>query len=384
MNALKLILTNKKYFAPAWVFASLNILFGTWAIYIPTIKSKLEITEGQLGIALFFFALGTLVFIPIAPLVIKKLGVGHSTFLGIVLYAVLFLLPFLAPSYLLLAVSLFIVGASSGLTDIVMNTLVSEVEREDNITIMSATHGFFSLGGVIGAGVGSLLKLFIETPWVHMLCVIIFVVITNLLLFKFYKSVKGTVSSGGGMDLAYLKPLFGLCVIGFLILASEGAIADWSSLYLKNVTLTSSTFLIGLGYTLFSATMTCGRFFGDFASDKYGALKIINVGVGIGVVGYLLILTANTFLALLGFGLVGLGFSVIIPELFRLAGKVDGVEPAKGISFIAGISFVGFLTGPVILGFLADLSSLRLSFTALLVAAIIVFFTSYYLRKKND
>ncbi|WP_220399456.1 MFS transporter [Galbibacter sp. BG1] len=175
-----------------------------------------------------------------------------------------------------------------------------------------------------------------------------------------------------------------MSVIGFLILASEGAIADWSSLYLETVTLTSSTILMGLGYTIFSATMTLGRFFGDSVSSKYGALKIINVGVGIAIFGYALILVANTSLALVGFGFVGLGFSVIIPELFRLAGKVDGVEPAKGISFIAGISYVGFLSGPVILGFLADLSSLRLSFMALLMAAITVFLTTYYLRKKRN
>lgn len=383
MNSLQLILSNKKYFAPAWVFASLNIMFGTWAIYIPDIKSKLAISEGELGLALFFFALGTLVFIPITPIIIKKLGLGRATIIAVSLYAISFLLPFLANSYFMLGASLFVVGLTSGFTDIAMNTLVSQVEKDENVTFMSASHGFFSLGGVIGAGIGSFLKLYLDAPLHHIIYVMCFVVLTNLILFKYYIHVKGSTEASGRLELKYFKPLIGLSVIGFLILASEGAIADWSSLYLENVTLTNSTILMGLGYTIFSATMTIGRFFGDYVSDKYGALKIIFGGAFIGVLGYAFVLTANTYAALFGFGLVGLGFSVIIPELFRLAGKVEGVEPAKGISFIAGISYVGFLSGPVILGFLADISSLRLSYTVLLFAAGVVFLTAFYLKQKK-
>lgn len=383
MNSLQLILSNKKYYAPAWVFASLNIVFGTWAIYIPDIKSKLNISEGQLGIALFFFALGTLVFIPITPILIKKMGLGKATILAIILYSISFVLPFLATSYFLLAACLFIVGITSGFTDITMNTLVSEVEKENKVNFMSASHGFFSLGGVIGAGIGSYLKLYLDFPLYHMVGVACFVIITNIILCKHYTKVIGLLASGGRLELKYLKPLFGLSIIGFLILASEGAIADWGSLYLEKVTLTSSTILMGLGYTIFSATMTTGRFFGDYISKKYGALRMISTGAMVGVVGFLFILTSQTILALIGFGFVGLGFSVIVPELFRLAGKVDGVEPSKGISFIAGISYVGFLSGPVVLGFLADISSLKLSFIVLLVAAITVFCIAFYLKSKK-
>ncbi|WP_220399455.1 MFS transporter [Galbibacter sp. BG1] len=197
-------MTQKKYLAPAWVFASLNILFGTWAIYIPDIKSKLQITEGQLGIALFFFALGTLLFIPVAPIIIKKFGLGKATISAISLHAFSFILPFIAPSYFLLAGALFIVGVTSGLTDIVMNTLVSEVEKENKVNIMSASHGFFSLGGVIGAGIGSFLKLYFEIPALHMLFIIGVIFFTNIWLYKWYRNVEGTPSSTGGLDLKYL------------------------------------------------------------------------------------------------------------------------------------------------------------------------------------
>ncbi|MDG3580802.1 MFS transporter [Galbibacter pacificus] len=382
MYSLRLIFNNQKYFSAAWVFASLNILFGTWAIYIPQVKENLQITEGQLGIALFFFAFGTLVFIPFTSIIIKKLGLGKATIVAIIGYAIAFLLPFMATSYFLLAFSLFIVGATSGFTDVAMNTLVSEIEREDKASFMSASHGFFSLGGVIGAGVGSYLKLFIESPLLHMCYVSLFVLISNIVLVKNYIHIKGTKRREEAMDFKYLKPLLGLSLIGLLIMGSEGAIADWSGLYLKNITMTSSMVLIGLGYTIFSATMTTGRFLGDYIASKFGALKIIIAGALLGAMGYILILTAYTFVALAGFGLVGLGFSVIIPELFRLGGKVEGVETSKGIAFIAGTGYVGFLTGPVLLGFLADIASLKLSFMALLLAAIIVFVIASILRRQ--
>ena len=87
MSSLKIILARGRYLAPAWVFASLNIMFGTWVLYIPFVKNKLEINDGQLGMALFFLSLGTLVVIPLAPGIINKLGVGRMTFFGIVVFA---------------------------------------------------------------------------------------------------------------------------------------------------------------------------------------------------------------------------------------------------------------------------------------------------------
>ncbi len=384
MNSLYLIVTKLRYFGPAWVFASLNIITGTWVLYIPKIRSKLSIDDAQLGIALFCFALGTLVMIPLASLIIKKLGVGKVTILGITVFSLLFLMPTVATDYIILCIVLFMVGLSSCLTDIAMNALVSEIEQKDDIHIMSASHGFFSLGGVIGAGIGSLLIVYFQVPFVHMLFATAFVIITNLLVCKEYITikVKSEERSKKSFDLTLIKPLLRLTIIAFLIMGSEGAIEHWSKLYMQDIVKISSEKISGFGFVAFSVMMTLGRFFGDAISKYFGSLAIIIGGCIISAFGFLAVLGTTLFLTITGFGLVGLGFSVIIPESFRLAGKTKGVSSAEGISFVAGFGYLGFLISPPFLGFLSKIDSLKLSFTALLVATLIALAVTFFISKR--
>ena len=142
MNSLKLILSNKNYFAPAWVFASINILTGTWVLYLPHIKSKFGLNDGEIGLALFCLALGLLSSIPFIPFINKRLGVGKSTQIGIIIFCLLFNLPLAVDSFVALCVSLFSIGIFSGFTDVSMNALVSYIERSQDKYFMSAAHGF--------------------------------------------------------------------------------------------------------------------------------------------------------------------------------------------------------------------------------------------------
>ncbi|MCB0597879.1 MAG: MFS transporter [Lewinellaceae bacterium] len=385
MNSLQLILSTPRYFAPAWVFASLNILVGTWVLYIPYVKEKLALDDGQVGIALFFFALGTLSMISISPAIIGRVGLGRTTLAGIVVLSMAFLLPLSASSYPWLCCALYVAGLFACLTDIAMNALVSEIEQEDGVHFMSASHGFFSLGGVIGGGIGSLVITWFEVPLTHMVWVIAGVILANMLLAKAYLNIPGkkVERQQQPFKIGLLKPLLGLTMIAFLIMGSEGAIEHWSKLYLQEVVLIASERTTGLGFVIFSATMTLGRFFGDAVSKRYGATTIIIGGCLISMLGFLSILMAELIPSLIGFGLVGLGFSVIIPELFRLAGKTKGVSSAEGISFVAGFGYVGFLISPAFLGFLSRMDSLKLSFTALLVAAGVAMAITIFLKKRS-
>jgi len=140
--------------------------------------------------------------------------------------------------------------------------------------------------------------------------------------------------------------------------------------------------MIGLGYTAFSITMAIGRFLGDEISSRYGSKQLIILGSLLGSLGFGCVLLVNPIWVIIGFGLVGLGLSVIVPELFRLGGKTNGVESSQGISFISGTGFLGFLVGPVLLGFLADLSTLKLSFIALLCFTVISMLIALGLKKR--
>ena len=381
MRSLRLILTRGKYFAPAFVFATINIIFGTWAIYIPAITSNLGIDESQLGWAIFCMALGTLIMIAIAPRLINFLGVGRATTYGIFLFIFSFVIPFSTGQYFWLLVGMFMVGLCGGFTEVAMNSLVSEVERRDKIHIMSANHGFFSLGGFFGAGIGGLFLTKHILPIRHLLVVILILLLVNLLFFKKYFNVKSEKLEDNTFNFKLIAPVVVLGIIAFFIMATEGAIVDWSALYLKKVSLAKLSWL-GLGFTLFSAFMALGRFFGDGISHRFGSKRIIVGGVFLASVGFSCVLLVDPIIALVGFGLVGLGLSVVVPELFRMAGTTKNLDASIGIAFVTGIGFLGFLGGPVLLGFLAELSSLKLSFLALLIFVLISFFAALTLKKR--
>ena len=381
MHSLRLILQHSKYLAPAMVFATLNVFMGTWAIYIPQIKNKLNLDDGEFGIAILFFGLGILTMLLIAPSLIQKLKVGKATAIGLFIFMILFLFPFVATSYVELCISLFFVGTAAALTDISMNSLVSEIEKEDGVHIMSANHGFFSLGGMISAGIGTWFLPMVEIPVYHIAVIIILMLLINGYFVKNYLNYKVEKVEQTKFSFSQLKSVFILVVIGFFIMGSEGAIENWSALYLKNISLAEEKYF-GLGFTAFSLTMAFGRFFGDRISQKFGSINIILVGLLIAIIGFINILMVDLIYSIAGFALVGLGFSGIIPELYRIGGKLPGVDSSKGISMIAGAGFLGFLFTPFLLGKISDWSSLKYSFIALLIFSIIPFLLMFTIKKR--
>ena len=380
MGSLKLILSDLRYFSIAWVFCSLNIMIGTWVLYIPYVKDKLGLNDAQIGIALFCLALGILLFLPLVPYLTKKVGLGKYTLLGIVLFAVAFTGPLWAVNYTLLCASLFLVGIFSGSTDVAMNAVVSQIEKEEGINMMSSAHGFFSLGGVIGGSIGTFLMVFFSKPVYHMLVMALLVILLNLWLSKHYFNIietRDATEEKRRSGIHKLRPLFVIAFIAFVIMSSEGAIEHWSALYLVEVVKVSSDNLAGLGFIFFSVAMTIGRFFGDGISAKIGSVKTILIGCFLACAGYLLILYKELAVAVIGFGIIGTGLSVIIPELFRMAGKAKGISASAAISFVSGMGFLGFLLGPIVLGFISNAFSLVKSFLTLLGLTVLALIISY-------
>jgi fucose permease len=375
MKSLQLIISNLKYFAPSWVFSSVNILIGTWILYLPHIKMKFELNDSQVGIALFFTACGLLISIPFVPYVNNKIGTGRSTKIGILVLAILFNLPLLAPNYYLLCISLLFTGVFSGFTGTSMNALVSIVEKRDQQNFMSAAHGFFSLGGFIGAGIGSFLILQFSNPSYHMLLMSSFIILTTLLLSKNYVHVTEPTqekSKESTNIFKNIKPVLGLSIIAFVIMFNEGAVEHWSNLFLFDIVQVSES-QAGFGFVIFSLTMTLGRFLGDGISKKIGSIRAIGYGLVIAFIAYTLILESDIYISVLGFGVLGLGISVIIPELFRLAGQSKQLSTSVAISVVSGIGFTGFLVGPVLLGLISNWSDLIMSYVFLLILIVIAF-----------
>lgn len=381
MNSLRLILSNPRYFAPAVVFSSLNLWFGTWAIYIPTVKNTLGIDKASLGIALFFLSLGVFSVFPFASRLVNRIGVGRATWYGVCGCSVAAILPILAPSYIALIFSLYLFGLSNGFLDISMNTLVTEIEKEDGKPFMSAAHGFFSLGGIM-AGLGGFLIPIIQFPPLHTGSIIVLVFLLNYRFRHHYIGIKAKPTVESGFNLKVFRPLLLLGIVSFLVMGGEGAVVDWSGLYLKEELL-APEILWGSGFLAFSTTMTLGRFFGDGISLRLGSVRMVSLGALLAVAGYLAVLSSSTWVSILGFGLVGVGFSVIVPELFRIGGKINSVASSQGVAFIAGTGYAGFLASPPILGVLAENFGMHTVFLTLLGCAVIILLAIIQVGRKN-
>ena len=382
MNSIKFFYQNKKYFASAFLFFCFSLIFSTWVTYIPQIADKLLITEGKIGKAIFFSALGAFVMIRICRHIVDRVGVGKYTFFALIVYCIFFYGPFLAYSYNTLCLSLFFFGMASSSFAISLNSLTATIEKQDEIYIMSRSHAFWSIGGMIGAATGSFIAVLLHNPILHIsILVAIILLIQFRIKFHYYHRI-GEVLIKEKNNKKNLKPLYVIAVVGLVMMVSEGAIADWSALYLKKIILLDMKY-IGFGYAAFSSAMMIGRFTGDSLSKNLGSWQLITYSCLTGILGFLLVLILNPVISILGFFVVGLGFSVVVPEVYRLASKVEGIKTSDGVSFIAATSNIGFLVGPVLLGFVAEFKSLHLSFMVLTAFVSIAFFIAFAKNKAS-
>lgn len=378
MSSIKIFYQNKKYFASAFLYTCFSLIFSTWVTYIPHISEKLEINEGKIGNAIFFSALGAFFMIRICRHLIDRVGVGRYAYFALISYCICFFGPFLAYNYISLCVSLFIFGMAGSSFAISLNSLTATIEKQDKLYVMSGSHGFWSIGGMIGAATGSFIAALVHNPILHISILVLAILIVETRLKSQYYYRKGE-----HLDVvkknrnAHIKPLFLIALIGLVIMVSEGAIADWSALYLKKVIQIDIKY-IGLGYAAFACAMMIGRFSGDSLSRKLGSWKLITVAIIIGMAGFVLVLIYNPLVSILGFFVIGLGFSVVVPEVYRLASNVEGIKTADAVSFVAATTNIGFMLGPVILGYIAELRTLHLSFMVLTAFVSIALFIAFW------
>lgn len=361
------------------VFATLSVLFGSWVTRIPDVMDKLALSEGEFGLALLGISVGSLVTMPLTPLVMKRFSLPKTVIGASWLCCVVFILPVIAPTYWLLVVALVAVGMVNGILDVAVNAATAAVEREQGLVIMSSCHGMFSLGGVVGATLGSLLAGWQVSIFQHLLLVGLGMLVINLFAFKTLSQLSNADSEEAHFAIP-TKALLGLSLIGFCIMIGEGAIADWSAIYLRDV-IQSSAFLVGLGFAGFNLTMTIGRFMGDWVVLWIGSKNLVKWGSLVGGFGILVsMISTLPLFAILGFTLVGVGFSTIIPIVFRAAANVPGVPSSLGVAAVTSTGFTGFLIGPPLIGFLADGFGLRVGFGFVLFLALVSFLVANRVR----
>ncbi|MDZ4701698.1 MAG: MFS transporter [Rhodothermales bacterium] len=344
------------------VFAIHAILFAFWVTRIPEIKAALNLSEGALGVALFFLPLGALVAMLSVSWLTHRFGVGAVTIWTTTAMIISMILPFLAPNAVTLGAYLFVVGVTGGAMDISMNALVATLERSHQTVIMSTCHGFFSLGGMIGALLGSALIAAEVAALPQMAAgIALMLFVTHRWLRPMLSPIRETAGEGGAAFALPGRALLALSVIAFCSMQGEGIIADWSAVFLEDLP-DSRPFMWGLGYAGFSLTMTLGRFSGDQLIQQRGARAVLLGAFGIVTAGLALTISGNAWMGIAGFTVAGLGYALLVPIVFSEAAKKPGVRPSQGIAGVATVGYTGFLLGPVVMGGIAHVASLTVGF----------------------
>src|SRR5690625_2044445 len=307
-------------------------------------------------------AIGALLAFPLTGRIIARFGSGPATSGFAVTYAVALPLLALAPNLPLLFAALLLFGFGNGGMDVAMNAQGAEVEHRLRTPIMSSLHGFFSLGGLLGAAVGGGLAALDTAPLWHFLGIFVLALAAVRLLHP--RLLPDAARPDEPLPPVFALPpraLWGLGLVACCAAVAEGAISDWSALYLQDYLGTDSGFA-ALGYAAFSATMLLGRFRGDRLVRKHGATVLVRVGGLLSSAGLVLGLAFEApLLALLGFAAVGAGLSIVMPLVYGAAASRPDIPQGAGVAAVATIGYSGFLMGPPVLGGIAEIASLRIA-----------------------
>jgi MFS family permease len=356
-------------FAVAAVFCVHGAVTGSFATRVPWIQEHAGVSAGQLGIALAFPAIGASLSMPLAGRVSHRFG-SRAALRGLLaLWTLSLVLPSLAPGMLTLCGALFVYGASAGMADVAMNALGVEVEKRLGKSILSGLHGMWSVGTLIGSAAGVLAThLGASAQLHHALAAVALTVI-------------GFVACQGVLDLRpeqdeeppprfALPPRSALLIgaVGFFAVFAEGASLDWSAVYLRDV-LNASAAVAAASTTGFTLTMAVARLAGDGVVDRFGAVRTVRASGVVATLGGLLVVIApNQPVAMVGFGLLGMGIAVVVPLAFAAAGHT-GPNPSQAIAGVATVTYASGLVAPSVIGTLAQATSLVVSFGAVTTLA---------------
>ena len=349
--------------------------FATWATRIPAVQARLALTPGELGLTLFGTAAGALVAMNLSGYLAARFGSRSVTTIAALSLCLMLPLLALAPTLPALVTTLVLFGASNGSMDVAMNTQAVAVERQYGRPILNSFHACYSFGGLVGALVGGFVASHGIAPLPHFLGIAL---LCTILTLSAARSLLPTHTDAQRTGVAFARPtraILALGLVAFCVVLGEGAIADWSAIYL-NGTLRTGAGLAAAGYAAFSVVMAVGRGVGDPLTARLGPRTMVRLGGLVAALGLTLALVVNWIpIALLGFGLVGAGFSVVFPLTLSAAGRTSKQAAGSAIAAVATCGYVGFLVGPPVIGFVADVLSLRiaLGFVVLLSLCAAVF-----------
>lgn len=335
-------------------------------------KHQLGLSDGALGLVLLGAAIGSLLAIPIAGRLISQYGAKSVALWSCISFCCALSLPALALGPLSLFLALFVFGAVGGTNGVAMNAQAVAIENLLERPVMSSFHAMFSLGGICGAIIGGLAISLGASSRMHLGMAGAVLLAATIALSPLHLETRGLEKKHPRLPLRDIpRALLLLCVLGFCIFLSEGAIADWTAVYLSQ-TLRAAPGLAAAGYAVFSCAMTIFRLLGDRITVLLGRNRTIRFGAWTAAAGIACLIAAPTAgFALPGLALAGMGYSAIIPLVFAAAGRIPKISAASGIATVTGLGYIAFLIGPPMIGAVAQFTSLRVGLGLLLPLALL-------------
>ena len=368
----------------AAMFILNGALFGIWASRIPAVATRYDLSPGDLGWLLLLMAAGAIASFPLAGRLSDKIGAVKVTWrMAFAYVGALFLVAF-APTYLALAVALFLFGATQGSLDVAMNVWAAEAERHIGRPVMSSFHAMFSLGAGLGAASGFVAETYSVgiTPHFVVAGTVIAVITLTAARGTWVSDIQDTGLAGPIFRLPK-GPLIAVGFIAFCASLGEGGMADWSAIFLVHSAGTTEA-QAALGYTVFSIAMVVMRLLGDAITLRLGPVGAARLAGSVATVGVLCAVVFGTFgMTLVGFFLMGIGYAMIMPLALSRAANDPHTSPGTALAAVSALGYGGLLLGPPIIGFLSEVTSVRVAFLFLAILAAMIVVLSRAISKQD-
>jgi MFS family permease len=344
---------------------------------LPRIQDQFQIDKGTLGVVLFSSALGALLAMPFTGWLVVRNGSRTIGLFSVTMYCIMVPLIPVCPNLVSLLVVFFLLGVSSGMLDVAMNAQAVMIEQRWGKPIMTSFHAFFSIGMALGAGAGSLFSMMETSLLTHFMTITVLNIII-ITISRFYMLRDKPEGKHEGPPFRIPSgALVGVGLIAFCSMWGEGAMADWSTIYMENFA-NAKEALAPIGLAAFAGAMTIGRLIGDAARLKFGDKKLVTVCGVISSGGLLIaILFANPFTVIAGFFIVGIGLATIVPIAYSIAGNSKQLPSSVALGMVTTVGYSGFLLGPPVMGFLADLVTLQFAFLLVLLLFLVMTVLGY-------
>lgn len=361
-----------------------GMVLAIWATNIPGMKQALALTDSELGFALSAFAAGTMLTMFLAGVLVTRLGSRKTLLMGGLLVALSLPLCAMAESAVALAATIFLLGVTNGILDVSMNTHGAVIEAQKGRPLMSSFHAVFSIGGLAGA---STVATLLSDKLGVIQCLSIagaLMAVATLVVARSLGNLQPEVTVGERVavqkSFAWPNRLL-LCIAGltFLALFIERTVIDWSSLYLTDVS-HSSTNIAAFAFGAFSLAMAIGRLSGDFIIRRFGINWVLTASGAVGALGLVLaMLIPQPGTSIVGFILVGIGLSNMTPLLYSQASRAYPGAPGLGLAMNGTLGYAGFLLAPPVIGFMSDSVGLKMAMIVPVIAFMMLM--SSHLRK---